>query len=65
MRQCWFCGQGIDKTDVRALRVSASNLWTQGDDDPVQEFYLHSACAIDHFKGSSMSFDPDDLLNSN
>ncbi len=61
--QCWFCGQGIERTDVGAVIITIENLWrweaeSQSDDDPVQSVYAHSKCAKTKLEGATMDFEP-------
>lgn len=61
--QCWFCGNGIDRTDTGAVMISIGNLWrwdsgAQRDDDPWQSIYVHSECAKDRMRGPTMTIEP-------
>lgn len=61
--QCWFCGQGIDRSDTGAILITVENLWrydvgSTSKDDPLQSVYAHSACAKDRLRGATMTFEP-------
>lgn len=61
--QCWFCDQGIERTDIGAAMVTVESLWrwdagSRNDYDPSQSIYLHSQCAKDRMKGATMEIDP-------
>ncbi len=61
--QCWFCDEGIERSDTSAVIVSVSGLWNweaqrKRNDDPVQSIYAHSACAKERLKGTTMDLDP-------
>ena len=62
---CWFCGEGIDRSDTAAILINASGLWTEGEDTPSQEFYLHSTCAVHRLKGVNMKFELDVFFDLN
>ncbi len=66
--QCWLCGEGIEKSDKGAVLVSVENLWAwesgeQGEDDPLQQVYMHSACAKNALQGSTMNLEPETFLD--
>ena len=44
--QCCYCDQGIDPSDIAAIRITLSSLWRS---EPVQDMYAHSTCAADKF----------------
>lgn len=62
--QCWFCGEGIDRTpDAHAVMIAVENLWrwdagSKSDDDPWQAIYAHAGCAQDRLKGATMEIEP-------
>ena len=61
--QCWFCGQGIERSDAGAVIITIESLWrwegeSQSDDDPVQSVYAHSHCAKPKLEGATMDFEP-------
>ena len=61
--QCWFCGEGIDRTDSGAIIMTVENLWrweaeSASEDDPMQSVYAHSTCAKDRLQGATMDLDP-------
>jgi len=61
--QCWFCGQGIERSDVGAVIITIESLWrweseSQSDDDPVQSVYAHSHCAKAKLEGATMDIEP-------
>lgn len=62
--QCWFCGEGIDRTaDAHAVMIAVENPWrwdagSKSDDDPWQAVYAHSACARIRLKGKTMDLEP-------
>jgi len=61
--QCWFCEQGIERSDKGAILITLESLWrwdarSTGDDDPLQAVYAHSRCAKERLKGSNMVLDP-------
>jgi hypothetical protein len=61
--QCWFCGQGIERADANALRITLEGLWrwrnnTETADDTGQSIFVHLACAELHLRGNSMDVDP-------
>ena len=61
--QCWFCGEGIERTDASAVMITVESLWrwdagSQRDDDPMQSIYAHSACAKNHLRGATMAIEP-------
>ena len=51
--QCCYCGQSIDRSDKRALRMTLSGLWSSAD-DAVQDLFAHSTCAAKRF-GANLS----------
>jgi hypothetical protein len=60
--QCWFCGEGIDRTDANAAMVTIEGLWpwaegTRRDDDPSQSIYVHSHCAKTRMAGATMDLE--------
>lgn len=62
--ECWFCGEGIARTDPNAILITVENLWkwqegTAGEDDPLQAVYAHSACAKDRLQGATMALEPE------
>ena len=64
--ECWFCGQGIARTDAKAIIITVENLWQwqealARDDDPLQAIYAHSDCAKVRLQGAKMSLEPDIL----
>lgn len=61
--QCWFCEQGIERSDLHAVVVSVENLWRWADgvateNDPLQQVYAHSECAKAKIAGPTMSLEP-------
>lgn len=61
--QCWFCDQGIEKSDDGAVMITAEGLWqwesgVEGDDPRVQSVFAHSGCAKKAMKGASMQLSP-------
>lgn len=57
---CWFCKGTIKETDVKAVSVEVSNLWSDTADFPRQTLYAHSDCATTYLSGA-YRFDPEDL----
>ena len=60
--QCWFCGQGIDRSDSGAVMVTVESLrrWAAGrrdDDDPWQSFFAHTACAKERLAGATVELE--------
>jgi hypothetical protein len=61
--QCWFCGEGIERTDTGAVMINIESLWRwaegkRNDDDPWQTIYAHSQCAKDRMAGATMNLEP-------
>ena len=61
--QCWFCGQGIERSDAGAVAITLQNFWrwyagSQQDDDPLQMVYAHSGCVRARLSGETMELDP-------
>ena len=61
--QCWFCGQGIERTDTGAVMITLESIWrwevgSHSDDDPLQSVYGHSYCAKNRMKGATMDIEP-------
>jgi hypothetical protein len=61
--QCWFCDQGIERTDAGAVMVTIENLWrwdvgSPNEDDPLQSIYAHSSCAKRQLTGATMELEP-------
>lgn len=60
--QCWFCGEGIDRSDAGAVMVNIENLWgwaegARGPEDPLQSIYSHSQCAKARMTGATMALE--------
>ena len=61
--QCWFCGQGIERSDTLAVLITVENLWhydagSVSKYDPQQNVYAHSTCAQARLQGETMALDP-------
>ena len=61
--QCWFCGEGIERTDTGAVMISVESFWLWADDkrapdDPYQVIYAHAQCAKSRMAGSRMVLEP-------
>jgi hypothetical protein len=61
--QCWFCGEGIERSDTGAILVTVENLWRNdagsvSEDDPLQNVYAHSSCAKVRMQGYTMTLEP-------
>ncbi|PTD18312.1 hypothetical protein CV103_15505 [Sphingomonas fennica] len=60
--QCWFCGEGIERSDGDALMIGIESLWrwaegTRRKDAPYQNIYVHSRCAMDRMAGATMDLE--------
>jgi hypothetical protein len=67
--QCWFCGEGIARSDLSAVMIGVQNIWrwesgVVSDDDPYQAVYAHSHCTKDRMRGATMSLDPSTFLEA-
>lgn len=61
--QCWFCGDGIDRSDAGAVMMNIENLWgwaegTRGADAPLQSIYANSQCTKGRMTGATMTLEP-------
>jgi hypothetical protein len=61
--QCWFCGQGIERSDSGAVLIGVESLWRwessfRKDNDPYQQVYSHKECAKSRLSGASMPLEP-------
>ncbi len=61
--QCWFCGEGIDRSHTGAVMINIEGLWrwadeARSDDDPWQSIYAHAHCAKDRMAGVTMNLEP-------
>ena len=61
--QCWFCGEGIERSDTGAVLITLESLWRWDSrisrrKRPAQSVYGHSACARGRMKGATMEIEP-------
>jgi hypothetical protein len=61
--QCWFCGQGIERSDAGAIAITVEGLWrydagSRSEDDPVQNVFAHATCAKARLSGATMALEP-------
>ena len=62
--QCWFCGDGLERTDLSAVMITVENLWNwdaglKAKNRPCESVYAHSECAKDKIKGATMNLEPE------
>ena len=60
--QCWFCGRGIERSDIGAVLIAIEGLWrwdagSTEEDASRQAVYAHSACAKDRLRGATMQLE--------